>query len=229
MKQSLDSLKVKICCIKNIAEANLAIKVGADAIGLVGKMPSGPGVIDDSEIAKIAKHVAPPTSTFLLTSERKSTDIVGHHKLTNTTTIQIVDSIAVEAYCRIRAAIKDIQLIQVIHVIDESSVSQTLRIAPYVDAILLDSGNPNLSIKTLGGTGKTHDWQISKMIVDESPKPVFLAGGLNARNVAAAIETVKPYGVDLCSSVRTEGTLDPAKLKAFFEAIEAYRGSSVDT
>ena len=86
-----------------------------------------------------------------------------------------------------------------------------------VDALLLDSGNPKLAIKELGGTGRVHNWKLSRSIVEQSPVPVFLAGGLNPSNVKQAIDEVQPYGLDLCSGVRTNGRLDPAKLEAFFK------------
>jgi len=92
---------------------------------------------------------------------------------------------------------------------------------PYVDAILLDSGNPSLPVKVLGGTGKTHDWSLSKEIVDRCGKPVFLAGGLKAENVREAIERVRPYAVDICSGVRTNGLLDEKKLAPFMNEVRA--------
>jgi len=88
-----------------------------------------------------------------------------------------------------------------------------------VDALLLDSGNLSGSVKEFGGTGRTHHWNLSRQIRDGVPIPVFLAGGLNSANVAKAIEAVQPFGIDLCSSVRTNNLLDIEKLKTFFEAI----------
>lgn len=211
--------RIKICCISSIAEAKTAIKYGADALGLVGEMPSGPGIISNVLIAEISSYVPPPINTFLLTSYTSAETIIKHHKKTNTNTIQIVDAIPKNEYALIKAALPNVKLIQVIHVIDEQSVLQAIEIAPFVNAILLDSGNPNLAIKKLGGTGKTHNWELSKQIVNTVSKPVFLAGGLNADNVKTAIETVQPFGVDLCSGVRTNNKLDEQKLKAFVEAV----------
>ena len=85
-----------------------------------------------------------------------------------------------------------------------------------MDFILLDSGNQKLKIKELGGTGRTHDWTISKKIVETVDVPVFLAGGLNPDNIKEAAEFVKPFGIDLCSGVRTNGKLDEHKLKQLF-------------
>lgn len=213
--------RVKICCISSIDEAMTAIEHGASALGLVGRMPSGPGVISDALIEQIARKVPPPVSTFLLTSETKPKDIIAHYKRVNTTTIQIVDALEKREYEALREALPNVKLVQVIHVIDENSKQEAIEIARYVDAILLDSGNPNLSIKELGGTGRTHNWEVSKQIRESIQIPLFLAGGLNKDNVKQAIDAVQPFGLDLCSGVRTDGKLDAQKLKDFFKAIDS--------
>ena len=215
----MSKVRVKICCISSVEEANLAIQYGASAIGLVARMPSGPGVIEDELIHKIAKNITPSTDTFLLTSETKAESIIEHYKRTNATTIQIVDALSDRQYQTIREELPNVKLVQVIHVIDNNSIKEAVEISEYVDAILLDSGNPNLLIKELGGTGRTHNWDLSKKIRETISIPVFLAGGINKDNVKQAIEHVQPYGVDLCSSVRTNGQLDERKLEAFFAAI----------
>ncbi len=212
--------RVKICCIASKQEAFDAISCGASAIGLVGKMPSGPGPIADEKIYEIARIVPPPIATFLLTSETNAGEIVEHHRRTQTNTIQIVDELVERNYEEIRRSLPNVKLVQVIHVTDEKSVDQAIELAEAVDAILLDSGNPNLQIKELGGTGRRHDWSLSRKIVEAIEKPVFLAGGLNAGNVREAIETVQPFGLDLCSGVRTEGKLDKRKLERFFSEVE---------
>ena len=211
--------KVKICCISSIAEAKLAVDYGAAAIGLVAKMPSGPGVISDELISAIAKTVPSGVDTFLLTSETSYEAIVEHHKRVNTTTIQIVDALSNRQYNEIRASLPNVKLVQVIHIIDETALQEAIEISPWVDAILLDSGNPNLDVKVLGGTGKTHNWEISKKIREAINLPVFLAGGINKDNLKQAIDIVQPYGVDLCSSVRTNGQLDEKKLEMLFNAL----------
>jgi phosphoribosylanthranilate isomerase len=215
----MSKLSVKICCISSIEEANLAMQFGASAIGLVGRMPSGPGVIDDELIHKIAKNIPLSVETFLLTSETKAQSIIEHYKKTNTTTIQIVDALSDRQYKTIREELPNVKIVQVIHVVNDSSIREAIEIAEFVDAILLDSGNPNLLIKELGGTGRTHNWDLSKKIRENISIPLYLAGGINKDNVKQAIEYVQPYGVDLCSSVRTNGQLDEKKLEAFFAAI----------
>ena len=218
----MQDIKVKICCISSTDEAKLAIQYGAAALGLVGKMPSGPGIIDDELIQSIAKTVPPPISTFLLTSETRAEDIIAHYKKTHTSTIQIVDALSNRQYDIIRKELPNVKLVQVIHVINEQSIDEAIEISTHVDAILLDSGNPNLATKELGGTGRVHNWDLSKRIRESIDIPIFLAGGINKDNVRAAIDHVQPFGIDLCSSVRTNGKLDEKKLESFFNAVQQY-------
>jgi phosphoribosylanthranilate isomerase len=213
--------RIKICCIKNPDEAKTAIEFGASAIGLVTKMPSGPGPITDDLIRQIAMTIPPPIATFLLTSETSVTEIIKHHQRTNTNTIQIVDSLTTGTYNQLKSALPFVKIVQVIHVIDQRSVDKAIEISELVDAILLDSGNPNLKVKELGGTGRIHNWSLSRQIRDNSKCPIFLAGGLKPENVRQAIEEVNPFAIDVCSGVRTNGNLDKYKLEQFF--LEAFR------
>ena len=214
-------IRIKICCINSVEEAKVAIRHGADALGLVGKMPNGPGPIPDWLIAEITKTIHPPIATFLLTSNQSSEEIIHHVKRVDTNTVQIVDELTSGTYRDIKISLPYLKIVQVIHVNDEESIEEALRISQEVDALLLDSGQPKGSIKTLGGTGNIHDWEISREIVRNVKIPVFLAGGLNALNVRRAIEIVKPFGVDVCSGVRTNGKLDAEKLTAFVNAVHS--------
>jgi len=208
-------IRIKICCISSIEEAKTAIGYGADAIGLVAKMPSGPGPIPDELIRQIAQSVPPIIGTFLLTSETSAEEIIKHHQSIHTNTIQIVDLLSVGTYSQIREALPSVKLVQVIHVIDSNSVDQAVRLSNSVDALLLDSGNPNLKIKELGGTGRVHNWNLSRQIRDNAKCPIILAGGLKPENVRQAIEEVQPFAIDVCSGVRTNGALDIIKLSCF--------------
>jgi phosphoribosylanthranilate isomerase len=212
---------VKICCISSIEEARLAIDGGASALGLVSAMPSGPGVIADDLIARIAATVAPPVATFLLTSRQDAASIIEQHRHCRTSTLQLVDHVPLAELQKLRAALPGIGLVQVIHVTGEESIDEAQQAASVVDALLLDSGNQKLAVKELGGTGRTHDWRLSRRIRDSVQVPLFLAGGLKPDNVAEAVAAVAPYGLDLCSSVRTDGRLDAAKLRGFFSALAA--------
>ena len=216
---------VKICCIASPAEADLAMAAGAAVLGLVTHMPSGPGVITDAAAAEIAAHVRrvrPLVQTFLLTSLTQADAIAEQHARCGTTALQLVDHVPLPELQRLRALCPGTGLVQVIHVQGDSSITEAVGTAPYVDALLLDSGNPHAAIKELGGTGRTHDWDTSRRIRDAVwPLPLYLAGGLRADNVAQAIATVRPHGLDLCSSVRQQGALHGQRLTDFFAAVHA--------
>jgi phosphoribosylanthranilate isomerase len=216
--------RIKICCIQDMDEAWMALEAGADALGLVSAMPSGPGVIPDERIAEIVAAVSPPADTFLLTSRRQPDAIVAQLLGCRPTTVQLVDAVPERAYDAIREALPAIRIVQVIHVLGEASLDEAHAAAASVDALLLDSGNPNLATKELGGTGRRHDWAVSRRIVEEVPVPVYLAGGLHEENVEEAIRTVRPYGLDLCGSVRTAGRLDAEKLRRFMTRARGVEG-----
>ena len=217
----MQKIRIKICCICNVEEAQLATAYGASALGLVGHMPSGPGVISNQKISEITKSVPPMVSTFLLTSETKAGAVIDHYKKVNTSTIQIVDVLENNDYQKIKNELPHVKIVQVVHVLNDKSVAEAINVSTYVDAILLDSGNPNLITKELGGTGRTHNWDLSRKIRDQIDIPVFLAGGIDSNNVKQAIEHVQPFGVDLCSGVRTNGKLDENKLRMFFQTIQS--------
>ena len=225
--------QVKICCIADLAEARLALHAGAAALGLVSAMPSGPGVISDAQIADITYQLhGNPVRTFLLTARTQAQAIAQQHAAAGTTTLQLVDDVDSQQLQHLRALLPKVELVQVIHVMGAGAgaLDQALAAAPFVDAVLLDSGNPNAAVKELGGTGRTHDWALARRVRDAlaalpKPLPVWLAGGLRADNVARAIHTVQPFGLDLCSGVRStvasRSHLDAAKLRAFMAAVRA--------
>jgi phosphoribosylanthranilate isomerase len=214
--QATKQPRVKICCIASREEANLAIEYGAAALGLVSAMPSGPGVIREEQIAEIAASVPPPIATFLLTSSQDADGIIAQQRRCGANTIQIVDRF-LGSYEKLRTALPGIAIVQVVHVTGGSSVEEAIGLAPHVDAILLDSGNPALVKKELGGTGRRHDWNLSRKIREEIDVPIFLAGGITPANVREAVEDVGPFGLDICTGVRTDGLLDRTKLRALFD------------
>ncbi|NEO83048.1 MAG: phosphoribosylanthranilate isomerase [Spirulina sp. SIO3F2] len=217
----LGRTRVKVCCIASEEEARIAIRAGADALGLVGAMPSGPGVISDAIASKITKIVPPPIATFLLTSETTAQGIYEHVRLVRPTTVQVVNHIDRAEYEKLETILprNTIKRVQVIHIESSESLNLINHYIPYVDAFLLDSGRPSAKVPELGGTGRVHDWNLSAEFVRRSSKPVFLAGGLRSENVEEAIKTVKPFGLDLCTGVRTDGRLDEGKLKAFMRVV----------
>jgi phosphoribosylanthranilate isomerase len=197
----------------------LAVECGASAVGLVSAMPSGPGVIGEDLIAEIAARVPPAVATFLLTCRQDADAIVEQQRRCRVNTLQLCDRVRTGVHAGLRARLPGVSIVQVVHVVGEESFDEAMSVAPHVDALLLDSGNQSLAVKELGGTGRTHDWRVSRSIVGASPVPVFLAGGLKAENVAEAVGAVRPFGLDVCGGVRTEGRLDAEKLKRFFAHI----------
>lgn len=213
------TVRVKVCCIATAAEARLAVEAGAAAVGLVSEMPSGPGVIEEEAIADIARRVPPEVTTVLLTCRTEPGRIVDQQRRCGVQAVQLCDTLTAPALVELRNALPEVTLIQVVHVAGAESIAAAARAAPLVDALLLDSGRPDLTVRELGGTGRVHDWALSRRIRDEAGVPVFLAGGLTPANVGAAVAAVRPYGVDVCTGLRTEGRLDRVKLHAFMAAV----------
>jgi phosphoribosylanthranilate isomerase len=211
--------RFKICCIASIEEARAAIDHGAWAVGLVSEMPSGPGVIPDALIGTIAAALPPGIGSFVLTSRQDAAAIAAQQRRCRVNAVQICDRLLSGTHEELREAMPGISIVQVIHVRDEGAFEEALRVAPHVDGILLDSGSAALPTKQLGGTGKTHDWATSREIRDRVGVPVILAGGLTPENVGDAIRQVRPFAVDVCTGVRTDGRLDPGKLRAFVAAV----------
>ncbi len=200
-------------------EAQTAVAAGASALGFVSKMPSGPGVIDETLIAEIAATVPPGVATFLLTAHQEVDAIVDQQRRTGVDTIQLCDRLPAGAHQLLRQLLSGVSIVQVLHVTSEETALEAAAIAPKVDALLLDSGRPEATVKELGGTGRAHDWAISRRIRDASPVPVYLAGGLNAGNVETAIREVRPFGVDLCSGIRRHGKLAGNLAQEFTKAV----------
>jgi phosphoribosylanthranilate isomerase len=213
------SVFVKVCCIADLDEARLAVAAGASALGLVSAMPSGPGPIPEEDIARIAAAVSPPTETFLLTAQVEAEAIAAQQRRCSTSAVQLVDAVEEAELRRLRRLLPGIRLVQVIHVTGPASVDEARAAAPLVDALLLDSGNPSLTVKELGGTGRVHDWATSRRIRESVAVPVLLAGGLHPGNAREALAQVAPAGLDVCSGLRRDGRLDAGRLHAFFDSI----------
>jgi len=212
-------MKIKICCTANAEEALLARAAGATAIGLVGEMPSGPGVIGVEAAATIVGALPSDIDTFFLTSKTRADDIETELVRCGANTVQVVQHIDPREHERLQATLPQVRRVQVVHVEDESALSLIERYGQVVDALLLDSGRTAGAKPQFGGTGSVHDWSISRQFVESTDLPVYLAGGLSSKNIFDAIAAVRPAGVDVCSGVRTDGALDPEKLQAFMAEI----------
>lgn len=206
------------------AEVRSAAVAGADAVGFVGEMPSGPGPVDLATQRSVALAVPPGVTPVLLTSGTDGYEIAAEARDVGAPVVQIVRHVGGEVLQAIRKASRGLKLIQVVHVEGPNALDLARGYAGLADALLLDSGQPDANPPVLGGAGRTHDWSVSARIVRAVDKPVWLAGGLSAANVGAAIEAVRPFGVDVCSGVRTLGRLDVRKLSAFMAAVKVGGG-----
>lgn len=219
--------RIKVCCISSIAEAQLAVAHGADALGLLGDMPSSPRAIDVDTAREIAKNTPPTVETFLLTASFSGTEIARQTEYCATTVVQVVQHIDASEYQRLIEMIPSVRRVQVIHVEDRTALDLIAMYEPYVHAFILDGGRANAAVADLGGTGRVHDWGISSEFVRRSTKPVFLAGGLKPHNVREAVSTVAPFGLDVCSGVRRDHKLDAQLLDEFTANLWGNRPSSL--
>jgi len=212
---------IKICCIQNLAEAELSFELGADYVGLISAMPSGPGPIPEDQITQIISQIPDASQAVLLTSLTSIDEIIAQQQRTGAGVLQLCRQLTIDQLVELRRQLPGIELMPVVHVTGPDAQKSALNMMPYSDKLLLDSGSPNAAVPVLGGTGEIHDWSISAQIVREVDVPVFLAGGLSPGNVVEAIEGVNPAGVDICSGIRIDGLLDEDKLVAYVNAIYA--------
>jgi phosphoribosylanthranilate isomerase len=212
-------VQVKICCIRSVQEAELALSFGAAALGLVSEMPTGSGELTDAEIRAIVDSVPKSAGTFLLTAVTDAARLIEKAEACGVNTLQLWDPLSPSDYSRLRTELPGVSLVQAIHVVDRSAVTAAMEAACLVDALVLDSSNPQVPFRWESQAGRTHDWDISREIVETVDCPVLLAGGLNAGNVEYAARKVRPYGVDVCTGVRTDDELDRRKVVALFEAL----------
>ncbi|MFA5384974.1 MAG: phosphoribosylanthranilate isomerase [Eubacteriales bacterium] len=214
-------MKIKICGINNFEDLQSCIKAGADALGfLVGLTHPAEDKLEDIRLAKsLIDRIPPFVSTVMVTHLTNEGEIVNLARCMGTTSVQINDYTEPSVLKKVCDGLKDIKIIKSVHVTGSDAIELTKAYLPFADAILLDSREG----PRIGGTGKTHDWEISRKIVQESNKPVILAGGLNPGNVYEAVKKVQPFAVDVNSGVETNFRKDPAKINLFInEARRAF-------
>ncbi|MGE5328340.1 MAG: phosphoribosylanthranilate isomerase [Deltaproteobacteria bacterium] len=208
-------MRVKICGIKRIEDALKAIEFGADAIGLLIKTQSK-NSIDENTAREIVRTLPPFCSSVMVVITTDIKEIVELSRYIGVTAIQLHGENSPEDILNIKRELPFVKIIKTLHVTNIETINNCKKYFKIADAILLDS--TNFSGGAVGGTGLTHDWSISRKIVEESPIPVILAGGLNPENVAEAVKIVEPYGVDVQSGVNGEdGFKDYAKLERFIK------------
>lgn len=206
---------VKICGIRRLEDALAALAFGADGLGfLVGRKHHSPDFLDESDAAAIVAALPPNTSSVLVTHLADPDDIVTLATAIGVTIIQLHGDTSPAQAAVIKHRLPHIKTYKAIHVIDTESIDTAQQYATVVDAIVLDT--VNLATDQVGGTGQTHDWSLSRQIVEQLPIPVILAGGLTPDNVGEAIRRVRPYGVDVNSGTKgCDGYKDHARLQRF--------------
>lgn len=220
--------RLKVCCIADHDEAATAVRLGACALGLVAVLPSGARVLDEHTLPALAATIPPPVARFLLTSSTAPEEIVAQAVAARVDTVQLADEVPLSVYQALRRGAPHVRIAQVLHVQGPEVVPQAQSVAPHVDALILDSGTPKAEVPVFGGTGRVHDWSLSRQVVTAVGIPVFLAGGITAANVGLAVEQVRPFGIDVCSGVRSDGRLDPAKLSDLVRALVAADLAALD-
>ena len=207
---------VKICGVRRQEDALLAAELGADAIGLlVGQKHTSPDFIFTTVAKDIARALPPSVEAVLVTHVEDLDELERLLQQSEIRTIQLHSEIAPSSVERLRGRLPHLKIFKSINIISADSVAYPEAFEKLVGGFVLDS--INVATGQLGGTGKTHDWSVSRQIVMRYLEiPIILAGGLNSENVRSAIEYVHPFGVDVNSGTKApDGFKDTRKIEEF--------------
>ena len=207
---------VKICGIRRHEDALIAAELGADAIGLlVGQRHNSPDFISAAVAREISRTLPPSVEAVLVTQITEVDEIERLLRQSGITAVQLHSEITADSVANLRTRFPDLKVFKSVHVISAESVRYPEGFSKVVDGFVLDT--INVATDQVGGTGKTHDWSISRKIVERFPDiPIILAGGLNSKNVRSAIESVHPFGVDVNSGTKgSDGFKDARKMREF--------------
>ncbi|OGG73833.1 hypothetical protein A3A40_00270 [Candidatus Kaiserbacteria bacterium RIFCSPLOWO2_01_FULL_54_20] len=208
--------RVKICGIKNIEDARAAYEAGADELGFHVALDGGRSPLTPESAAEMIRMLPGGVSSVVVTSATQPAQLIEIAGKTGARILQLYGDVTVETMREIKQAVPYMELWKVLNVSYESSIAKAKEYKGAADAIALDTLNKETGAR--GGSGKTHDWNISKKIVESVSIPVVLAGGLTPENVAEAIATVSPAGVDVNSGVSNpDGSKDIEKVRAFIK------------
>jgi phosphoribosylanthranilate isomerase len=209
----MSRVRVKICGITSLEDLKVAIEAGADAVGFIVDVPQSPRNLPIRKAQELIR--APPVfvETVTVTVPRNLNRLEKICKMLNPDLVQVHGSSV--PHKEIRECLLDRRLIGVVQAEPNFTVDTALEAAKIFDAVLVDSHVPDM----YGGTGKTHDWELSRRVRDAiDPKPLILAGGLTLENVKEAIRLVKPYAVDVSSGVESHpGIKDRNKVFEFIK------------
>jgi phosphoribosylanthranilate isomerase len=213
--------RVKVCGNRSGRDVALAVAAGVDAVGLIcGLTHRSEDGLDAPRAAALARQVPPYVTTVLVTHLAAPDRILDLVDAVGPDLLQLHGEIEPDCTREVRRARPAIRIVQAVHVTGEAALTRAQRFEPHCDALLLDSRTAD----RLGGTGITHDWSLSRRIVDRARVPVILSGGLTDRNVIEAIRTVRPFAVDVNSGVDDPaGDKDPARLDRFVHAAQHRR------
>lgn len=209
--------RVKICGITNIKDALAAVSYGADEIGFhVGQVRGSRNIISKEKTAEIISQLPGSVVPVLVTTSSEPREIMRLAQETGVSAVQFHGDVSSDDVAFVKKEFPSFKMYKIIPVRDESAIIEARKYEKIADAVLLDTSSKETG--QVGGTGKTHDWEVSRKIVGSISLPVILAGGLNPENVAEAINKVRPYMVDVNSGVSNpDGTRNLEKMKLFVE------------
>ena len=206
-------VRVKICGIMTPDQGRQIAKLGANAIGFIC-VEKSPRYVTPEQIRQITKVLPQETDRIGVFMNHKLETIVSTVETSGLTSVQLHGSESVEFCQQVRSALPATELIKAFRVESAETLKSTQNYTSVVDWLLLDAYHPNLG----GGTGLVLDWETLSAFKPD--RPWFLAGGLTPANLAAALNTLSPHGIDLSSGVEiSPGYKDLAKVAALFEAI----------
>lgn len=216
--------KVKICGMRCAEDVDMAVRCGADAVGFITEVPvHTPRKIDSDTASRLIGRVPPFVDSVLVIMPADARQALELIRKGRPDAIQIHNDLGARDIGMIRDGLDGNRqrIIKTLTVpagagrAARSLIAQIeeLESSGLIDAVLLDSAKAGMS----GGTGLTHDWSVSREIVENTEIPIILAGGLRPENVRSAVEEVRPFAVDTASGVETEGKKDPAKVSRFIK------------
>jgi phosphoribosylanthranilate isomerase len=207
-------MKVKICGIKTEHDLKMAVNAGADAVGFITEVPvDSPRKISISETSRLISKVPVFVTSVLVIMPRNADEAINMIHEAKPTAVQIHNALPLAELRNIReTGVRIIKTIPVSEHADTEMLIDLIKdLSGIADAVLLDTA---IDGKT-GGTGVSHNWELSGKVVLSAGMQVILAGGLTPSNVSEAVQCVRPYAVDTASGVETDGKKDEKKVIDF--------------
>lgn len=212
--------RVQVAGVSSLEEATYLVEHGVDALGFTLRLPSG---VHDGLTEELARRIIAALPPFvgrvLITYIDNPGEAIDLCRFLGVDCLQLHGPFPEREIDRIRVALPHLKVLRAVHVVDASAVDEARRLARRVDALILDTYDPQSGRH--GATGKVHDWELSRQIVAAVQRPVILAGGLTSDNVRHAIATVHPWAVDVHTGVENaDGTRSFARMRQFLAAVK---------